>query len=188
MPSGTKKVLSAFGIIAVLFLAVLMLSSEATFYEVCGKVLWGNKGYRQADAYVLYGELSGHTLNRELEISKEPHLKTFEEEYALLERETKDSGVLLDEKEVKKTQKALNHKLRGLIKKYKERSIRIDRKGEFCLNVSPGISYYILVLKKNQLFEKAGLTRFWLQKVYFKPGDVLNAKEIIFNESNMVTW
>ncbi|MFH1645592.1 MAG: hypothetical protein ABIB11_04135, partial [Candidatus Omnitrophota bacterium] len=168
---------------------IFVLCSEATFYEVRGKISWENKVYSQVDAYLLYDKLTEYNSEQATEISKGSPQRSFDEEYASLEKKSMiGTDNVSDKKEMKKTQKELRHGLEGLIKQYRARSVSINRKGEFYLNVSPDISYYILVLKKDALFAGDNHTRFWLYRIYFKPGDVLDAKEIIFNETNVMTW
>jgi hypothetical protein len=188
MSTGIKR-MSAFGIVAAMCLLFFALRSEAAFYEVRGKISWQNKVFRGVNAYLLYEKVPEGNSSQTAEVLKELPTKSFGEEYASLEKKAKTvANNVLDKKGAEQTQKELRRDLESLIKKYRERGISVDRKGEFYLNVIPDISYYILVVKKDALFAGDNHKRFWIYKIYFKPGDVLDAKEIIFNETNVVTW
>jgi len=186
--SRKGKNIAIFSIGAVLYLLIFIFSAEATFYEVRGKILWEKKDCKGVNAYLLYDELPAGNLTPEAEISKAVPKKTFSEAYAILEKEKRDTDILSDEKAAKKALKKLMNDLKGFIKAYKERNIIVSSKGEFYLNVSPSMSYYVLVVKKGAFLTVDNHTRFWLEKIYFKPGDVLDAKELILNESNVITW
>lgn len=60
--------------------------------------------------------------------------------------------------------------------------------GGVYLNISPERVYYLVVLKKKKVFGKDNGFAFWIEKLYFKAGDVLHPKEIQLNESNVTLW
>jgi len=169
-----------------LFLSIFIFSSEATFYEIRGKVLWRGVALRAVSACLLSDTPQKSLSNKE--VSQQTVQKSFSDEYAVLQKENNNASGLTDTKAAKEARKKVKSNLEKLIKKYKANAIFLDKKGEFYLNVSPGIPYNIFILKKEGFLRKHDNTNFWLQKVYFNPGEVLNLKEYIFSETNVVTW
>jgi hypothetical protein len=169
-----------------LSLLLFIFSSEATFYEIRGKVLWRGTALRAVSAYLLNDAPQINISDKEA--TQTTAQKSFNEEYAALHKENNEASGLSDAKVAKEARKKIRNNLEKLVKRYKVNALSLDKKGEFYLNVSPGIPYHIFILKKEGFLRKSDTTNFWLENIYFNPGEVLEPKEYIFNETNAVTW
>ena len=106
----------------------------------------------------------------------------------MLENKKLSFGFGPETKNSKELKEKLGKDFRSLVKKYQERKMGIGSKGEFYLNVSPESLYYVVVFKKIGLFEQDKHIQFWIEKIYFRPGEVINPQKLVFNEANAIKW
>lgn len=171
------------------FTFALIASAGATFYEVKGVVQWKNKPFNAVDVYLVSDTLDFvKEHNPEGEKRLDVALRNFYDAYLLLAQRATEVKAHADEQEKKKEISKVVEDLKRLIAQHTLRKANVNKDGSIYLNVSPGRIYYLVMLKKRKVFEKSNGFTFWLQKLYFAPGDILNPKEIIFNESNVILW
>jgi hypothetical protein len=154
--------------------------SQASFYEVNGRISWDGKAFGRVSAYLLYDIPQQDKRIPAAKVLNQTVQKRFSEEYAFLEKERSNA--------VQGTKKRMREGLQDLAKKYRAQRVVVDKKGEFYLNVSPGILYYVFVLKQPAFLEHPKNIEFWLNKLNFNPGEVLNPVEITLDESNVSVW
>jgi hypothetical protein len=167
----------------------LIVPAGATFYEVNGMIKWENRPLRNVDVYLVSDLLDFvKECNKEEKVTLEVTLGNFYESYLSLAQKIKEIRISNDERDKKKqTAKTVND-FKKLIKIYMLRKANVNKDGGIYLNISPERVYYLVVLKKNKLFEKDNGFSFWIEKLYFKAGNVLRPKEIQLNESNITLW
>jgi len=167
----------------------LLVPAGATFYEVNGMIKWGNRPLRNVDVYLVSDSLDFvKECNKGEKVTLEVALGNFYESYLSLAQKIKEIRISNDERDKKKqTAKTVND-FKKLIKVYMIRKANVNKNGGVYLNISPERVYYLVVLKKNKLFEKYNGFSFWIEKLYFKAGNVLQPKEIQLNESNITLW
>lgn len=176
------------GFVGALYLLLFALSAQATFYEIRGAVSWKNKAFKNVEAHLLYDRLPLENDIHKEGISRDLLQNGFSEEFALLEKKRMSFGFGPETKNSKELKEKLRKDFKSLVKKYQERKIGIGKKGEFYLNVSPESLYFVVVFKKKGLFEQDKNLQFWIEKIYFRPGEVMNPRELVLNESNITTW
>ena len=174
--------------LGVLCLLFFTLSAQATFYEISGAISWGNKVFKNVEAYLLDDRLPVENNIHKEALSRDASHNGFTEEFALLEKEKMSFGTGPETKKAKVVKEKLGKDLRSIVNKYKKRKIDINREGEFFLNVGPESFYYVVVFKKKKLFEKGKHLQFWIEKLYFTGGEVTNPRKLVFDESNVITW
>jgi len=172
-----------------LAISSLVTPVGATFYEVNGMVQWNNKAFNDVDAYLVSDTLDFIKENavggkKRLEVAP----RNFYDSYLLLAQRATDVQTYVDKQEKKKEMGKTVNAFKKLIAQYTLRKAYVNKDGSIYLNVSPGRIYYLVVLKKGKVFEKISDLSFWIQKLYFEPGDTLNPKEMILNESNVMLW
>jgi len=182
-----KKLLSVF--IGCVLIFALVIPAGATFYEVNGMIKWKNQPLSNVDAYLVLDSLDFvREINKEEKITLEVASGNFYESYRLLVQKIKEIEMLGDEREKKKQIAKTVNNFKKLIKLYMLRKVTVDRGGGVYLNISPERIYYLVVLKKNKFLEKDNKSVFWIKKLYFIPGNVLQPIEIQLNESNVTLW
>ena len=187
MVKVNKKLFFVF--IGCMFAFVLVSPAGATFYEVNGMIKWEKQPLSNVDVYLVSDSLDFvKESNTSAKITLEVASVNFYDSYLLLAQKIKEIRISADERDKKKqTVKTVND-FNKLIKMYMLRKVNVNKDGEVYLNISPERVYYLVVLNKNKLFEKDKGFSFWIEKLYFKGGDVLQPKEIQLNESNVTLW
>jgi len=167
----------------------LVIPAGATFYEVNGMIKWKNQPLSNVEVYLLADSLDFvKEYNQGEKITLEAAPGNFYDSYRSLAQKIKEIMILKDGRE-KKTQMAKTvNDFKKLIKLYMLRKANVNKDGEIYLNISPERVYYLAVLKKKKLFEKDNGFAFWIEKLYFKAGNVLRPKEIQLNELNVTLW
>jgi hypothetical protein len=167
----------------------LIVPAGATFYEVNGMIKWENQPLRNVDVYLVLDSADFvRECNNGKKITLEVAPGNFYDSYLSLSQKNKEIRISGDERDRKKqTAKTVND-FKKLIKMYMLRKVIVDKEGGVYLNISPERIYYLVVLKKNKLFEKNKGFAFWIEKLYFKAGNVLQPKEIQLNELNVTLW
>jgi len=183
-----KNAVICSGFVGVLCLLFFTLSAQATFYEIRGTISWKNKTFKNVNACLLYGKLPAENDTQRETAASDPSQNSFTDEYVLLEKRKQGAALEQENKDVKKARQELRRDFENLVKKYLERKIDIGRKGEFYLNVNPGSLHYLVVFRKMGLLQQDKHIEFWVEKIYFNPGDVMDPKEMILNETNVIVW
>jgi len=168
---------------------VLVIPARATFYEVNGMIEWKNQPLRNVNVY-LVSDFTDFIkrCNKDEKIVLEVTPGNFYESYCLLVEKIKESSILVDEPDRKKQIAKTVNDFKKLIKMYMLRKVAVDKDGGVYLNISPERVYYLVALKKKKFFESNNGFAFWIEKLYFKAGNVLQPKEIQLNESNVTLW
>jgi hypothetical protein len=160
----------------------------ATFYEVRGMIKWGDQPLSKVEAYLVSDSADFvKEYNKNAKTTLEVASGNFYDSYLSLEQKAKEIR-MLDERDKNKQAAERVDDFRRLIKLYMLSKVAVNKDGGVYLNISPERAYYLVVLKKNKLFGKDNGFAFWIKKLYFKAGDILQPKEIQLNESNVTFW
>lgn len=175
--------------IGCMLIFVLVIPAGATFYEVNGMIKWENRPLSNIDAYLVSDSADFvRECNKSGKITLVVAPGNFYDSYHSLEQKIKEIRISDDERDKKKqTAKTVND-FKKLIKLYVLRKVAVNNDGGVYLNISPERAYYLVVLKKKKFFGKDDGFAFWIEKLYFKAGDVLQPKEIQLNELNVTLW
>jgi len=167
----------------------LLVPAGATFYEVNGMIKWENQPIRNVDVYLVSDSLDFvRECNKGEKITLEVAPGNFYDSYCSLVQKIKEIKILNDDREKNKQMAKTVNDFKKLIKMYMLRKTNVNKDGGVYFNVSPERVYYLVVLKKKKVFEKNNGFAFWVEKIYFKPGNVLQPKEIKLDESNVNLW
>ncbi len=166
-----------------------IVPAGATFYEVNGMVKWGNQPLNNVDAYLVLDSADFvRECNKDKKITLEVAPGNFYDSYRSLVKKNEEISIAVDERDKKKQTAKTVDAFKKLIKMYMLRKVTVDKEGGVYLNISPERVYYLVVLKKKKVLEKDNRLAFWIEKLYFKAGDVLQPKEIQLNELNVTLW
>jgi len=182
-----KNLLSIF--IWCMFIFALIIPAGATFYEVNGMIKWENRPLRNVYVY-LVSDSSDFVkeCNKGEKVTLEVAPGNFYDSYLLLAQKIKEIRISGDERDKKKQIAKTFNDFKKLIKMYMIRKANVNKDGGVYLNISSERVYYLVVLKRKKLFEKDNGFTFWIEKLYFKAGNVLQPKEIQLNESSVTLW